>query len=76
MEGSTVARGEQLWQPYVVRGTIGGAVFCPAGPLAARTTFGVTVHTLKLYSYDRGQIVGSNNNHVSCVCGWVASCNK
>ena len=45
MEGSTVARGEQLWQPYVVRGTIGGAVFGSAGQLAARTTYGVTVPT-------------------------------
>ena len=42
MEGPTVARGEQLWQPYMVRGTIGGAVFGSAGPHAARTTYGVT----------------------------------
>ena len=50
MEGPTVARGEQLWQSYIVRGTmtkhgatnIGGAVFGPARPLAARTTYGVT----------------------------------
>ena len=42
MEGPTVARREQLWQPYMARGTIGGAVFGPAGPLAAQTTFGVT----------------------------------
>ena len=41
--GPTVARGEQLWQPYMVRVAIGGAVFGPAGPLAARTTYGVTV---------------------------------
>ena len=47
MEGPTVARGEQLWQPYMVRGTIDGAVFGPGGPLAARTTYGVTGHTYK-----------------------------
>ena len=41
MEGPTVARGEQLWQPYIVRGTIGGTVFGPARPLAVRTTYGV-----------------------------------
>ena len=46
MEGPTVARGEQLWKPYMVRGTIGGTVFGPAGPLVARTTYGVTSHTL------------------------------
>ena len=39
-----MARREQLWQPYMVRGTIVGAVFGPAGPLAARTTCGVTGH--------------------------------
>ena len=44
MEGPTVTKGEQLWQPYMVRGTIGGAVFGPAGPFAARTTYGVTDH--------------------------------
>ena len=27
-------------------GTIGGTVFDPAGPLAARTTYGVTEHNL------------------------------
>ena len=42
MEGPTVARGEQLWQPYMVRGTIGGPVFGPARPLAVRTTYGMT----------------------------------
>ena len=42
MEGPTVARGEQLWQPYMVRGTIGGVVFGPAGSLAVQTTYGVT----------------------------------
>ena len=33
--GTNCGKGEQLWQPYMVRGTIGGAVFGPAGPLAA-----------------------------------------
>ena len=47
MEGPTVARGEQLWQPYMVRGTIGGAVFGPGGPLAARTIYGVTDHDVR-----------------------------
>ena len=42
MEGPTLAIGGRLWQAYMVRGTIGGAVFGPAGPLAARTTYGVT----------------------------------
>ena len=50
MEGPTVVRGEQLWQPYMVRGTIGGAVFGPAGPLAARTTYSVTVRYSVLYT--------------------------
>ena len=51
MEGPTVARGGQLWQPYMVRGTIGGSVFGPAGPLAARTTCGMTGpnHSVKRY---------------------------
>ena len=40
--GTNCGKGEQLWQPYMVRGTIGGAVFGPAGPLAAWTTYGVT----------------------------------
>ena len=40
--GTNCGKGEQLWQPYMIRGTIGGAVFGPAGPLAARTTYGVT----------------------------------
>ena len=42
MEGPTVARGKQLWQPYMVQESIGGAVFGSAGPLAARTIYGVT----------------------------------
>ena len=42
MEGPTVARGEQLWQPYMVRGNIGGTVFGPAEQLAAWTTYGMT----------------------------------
>ena len=40
--GTNCGKGEQLWQPYMVRGTIGGAVFGPPGPLSARTTYGVT----------------------------------
>ena len=32
--GTNYGKGEQLWQPYMVRGTIGGAVFGPVGPLA------------------------------------------
>ena len=43
--------GDQLWQGGTncgsrtwSGGTIGGAVFGPAGPLAARTTCGVTGH--------------------------------
>ena len=40
-----MARGNNyIWQPYIVWGTIGGAVIGPAGPLAARTTYGVTHH--------------------------------
>ena len=41
--GTNCGKGEQLRQPYMVRGTIGGAVFGPTGQLAARTTYGVTV---------------------------------
>ena len=41
--GTNNGKGEQLWQLYMVWGTIGGDVFGPAGPLAARTTYGVTV---------------------------------
>ena len=47
--GTNYGKGEQLWQPYMVRGTIGGAVFGPAGPLAARTTYGVTAHRTFFY---------------------------
>ena len=43
--------GDQVWQGETncgsrtwSGGTIGGAVFGPAGPLAARTTCSVTVH--------------------------------
>ena len=32
--GTNYGKGEQLWQPYMVRGSIGGAVFGPVGPLA------------------------------------------
>ena len=42
--GTNCGKGEQLCQPYMVRGTIGGAVFGPTGPLAAQTTYGVTNH--------------------------------
>ena len=45
-----MARWEPLWQPYMVRGTIGDAVFGPAGPLAARTTYGVTGHIKMRFS--------------------------
>ena len=44
--GTNYGKGEQLWQPYM--GTIGGAMFGPAGPLAARTTYGVTESTIGL----------------------------
>ena len=47
--GTNYGKGEQLWQPYMVQGTIGGAVFGLAGPLAAWTTCGVTSHTLTVY---------------------------
>ena len=43
MEGPTVARGNNYGSRTWSGGTIGGAVFCPAGQLAARTTYGVTV---------------------------------
>ena len=45
MEGPTVARVEQLCQLYMVRGTIGGTVFGPGGPLAVQTTYGMTENT-------------------------------
>ena len=61
MEGPTVARGEQLWQPYMVRGTIGGAVVGPVGPLAARTTYGVT--HLRQHTYVRINISMYNKMH-------------
>ena len=41
--GTNCGKGEQLWQPYMVRGDHWWRVFGPAGPLAARTTYGVTV---------------------------------
>ena len=43
MEGPTVARGKQLWQPYMVQGTIGGAVFGPA-------TLHMYTHTYIMYT--------------------------
>ena len=48
--GGNCGKGDKLWQPYMVRGTIaiGGAVFGPAGPLAARTTCGVTASSLNV----------------------------
>ena len=43
MEGPTKARGNNYGSRTWSRGTIGGAaVFGPARPLAARTTYGVT----------------------------------
>ena len=42
MEGPTVAKGNNYGSRTWSRGTIGGAVFGPAGLLAARTTYGVT----------------------------------
>ena len=42
--GPTVARGTNCGSRTWSGGTIGGAVFGPAGPLAARTTCGVTDH--------------------------------
>ena len=42
MEGPTVAKGNNNGSRTWCGGTIGGAVFGPAGPLAARTTYGVT----------------------------------
>ena len=44
MEGPTVARGNNYDSRTWSGGTIGGAAFCPAGPLAGRTTYGVTVY--------------------------------
>ena len=40
--GTNCGKGGQLWQPFMVRRTIGGAVFGPVGPLATWTTSGVT----------------------------------
>ena len=42
MEGPTVARGNNHGSRTWSDGTIGGAVFDPAGPLAAWTTYGMT----------------------------------
>ena len=47
--GTNCGKGEQLGQLYMVRGTIGGAVFGPAGLLAVRTTYGVTGHCYNFY---------------------------
>ena len=38
-------KGEQLWKLYMVQGTIGGAVFGPAGPLPAGTAYSMTALT-------------------------------
>ena len=43
MEGPTVAKGNNYGSRTWSGGTIGGALFGPAGPLAARTTYGVIV---------------------------------
>ena len=64
MEGPTVARGEQLWQPYMVRGTIGDAVFGPAGPLAARTAYSVTVHLQACARPKEIEVGRHQGNHV------------
>ena len=40
-----MARGNNYGSRTWSGGTIGGAVFGPAGPLAARTTHGVTAQT-------------------------------
>ena len=40
--GTNCGKGEQPWQLYMVRRTIGGVMFASAGPLAARTTYGMT----------------------------------
>ena len=42
MDGPTVAWGNNYGSRTWSRGTIYGAVFGPAGPLAARATYGVT----------------------------------
>ena len=47
MEGPTVSRGNNYGSRTWSGGNIGGAVFGPAGPLAARTTYGVTDPTIK-----------------------------
>ena len=46
--GTNCGKGKQLRQPYMVWGTIGGAMFGPAGPLAAWTTYGVTYLAISL----------------------------
>ena len=46
MEGPTVARGNNYGSHTWSGRTIGGAVFGPAGPLAAQTTYGVTDHKI------------------------------
>ena len=50
---------DQLWQGGTTMaavhgpgGTIGGSVFGPAGPLAARTTYGVTVHEASKFAFN------------------------
>ena len=51
MDGPTVARGNNYGSRTWSGGTIGGAVFGPAGPLAARTTYGVTVHEASEFAF-------------------------
>ena len=41
-EGTNCVKGEQLWQPNMVQGTIGGVMFGPVGPLATQTTYSAT----------------------------------
>ena len=50
--GTNSGKGEQLWQPYMVRGTIDSAVFGPAGQLAVWKTYGVTELTAEFYNLD------------------------
>ena len=39
--GTNCGKGEQLWQPYMIWGTIGCTVLGLARPLVAWTTYGV-----------------------------------
>ena len=44
-----MARGDNYGSCTWSGGTIGGTVFGPAGPLVARTTYGVTDHPSDIY---------------------------